>query len=395
MRFEAPEDLLPPTHPARVLWDVLGTLDLGPFLAETRAVEGEAGRDVLSPRMLLTLWLYGITQSISSAREIARRTKTDRAFRWIVGDLSVSHSRLSDFRVGHREALEALFSDVVGTLLHKDLASLEVAAQDGMRVRASASAPSFRMHKSLLECREQANLHLKAVLAEADDAEVTAREHAARQAAARDYQLRVEAAIETVQDLQAQRSPSARPARASTTDAQARVMKMADGGFRPAYNVQAVTAGHKEGGPRTVIAVQVTNVGSDMNAVGPMLDRIDGQTGRLPDVLLADANHAGHAGIENASERGVEVIIPVPERSKAPASGDPRAAIESWKKRMETPEAKAMYRQRAGLCELTNAHMRNYGMDRFLVRGIGKVSCVALMTALAMNLVSHAAKLLA
>lgn len=395
MRFEAPADLLPPTHPARVLWDLLGTLDLGAFVAETKAVEGEPGRDVLSPRMLLTLWLYGITQGIGSAREIARRTKTDRAFRWIVGDLSVSHRRLSDFRVGHRAALEALFSDVVGTLLHTGLASLDVVAQDGMRVRASASAPSFRTHESLLDCQEQAALHVKAVLAEADDPEATAREHAARQAAARDYQRRVEAAIETVQKLQAQRSPSASPARASTTDAEARVMKMADGGFRPAYNVQAVTAGHEQGGPRTVIAVQVTNVGSDMNAVGPMLDRIEGQTGQLPKVLLADANHAGHAGIENASQRGVEVIIPVPERSKAAASGDSRPAIEAWKERMETPEVKAAYRQRAGLCELTNARMRNLGMDQFLVRGIEKVTCVALMTGLAMNLVAHATKLLA
>jgi len=191
--------------------------------------------------------------------------------------------------------------------------------------------------------------------------------------------------------------------------------------------VRAVTAGHKDGGARTVIAVEVTNVGSDMNAVGPMLDRIEAQTGQLPNVLLADANpapkpqaevrrldpsrarkraceresarrdlnHAGHAGVEHASERDVEVIIAVPKRSKAPAAGDPRPAIESWKKRMETADAKAMYRQRAGLCELTNAHMRNLGMDRFLVRGIRKVTCVALMTALAMNLVSHAAKLLA
>src|SRR5690349_15289197 len=68
MRFEAPEDLLPPAHPARVLWDVVGTLDLSPFLAQTKSVEGAAGRDVLSPRMLLTLWLFAIIKGISSAR---------------------------------------------------------------------------------------------------------------------------------------------------------------------------------------------------------------------------------------------------------------------------------------------------------------------------------------
>ena len=172
-------------------------------------------------------------------------------------------------------------------------------------------------------------------------------------------------------------------------------MKMADGGFRPAYNVKAATAGDKEGGPRTVIAVDVSNVGSDMNAVPPMLDQIEKRTGRLPKTLLADANHAGHAGIKNAAERGVEVLIPVPARSRtAGPHGDHDPAIEAWRSRMESAEAKQTYRQRAGLCELTNAHLRNLGMERFLVRGIGKVTCVALMSALALNLIAHATALL-
>lgn len=395
MRFEAPEALLPRAHPARVIWDVVGTLDLSLFLAQTKSVEGAAGRDVLSPRMLLTLWLFAIIKGISSAREIARRTKTDQAFRWIVGDLSVSHSRLSDFRVVHRGALETVFSDVVASLLHKGLVTLDVVAQDGMRVRASASAPSFRRYESLLECREQAELHLHAVLAEVGDPNTSTGEQAAREAGARDYQRRVEAAIETVKELQARRSPSAKPARASTTDADARVMKMADGGFRPAYNVKATTAGDKMGGPRTVIAVDVSNVGSDMNAIPPMLDQIEKQTGQLPKTLLADANHTGHAGIKNAAERGVEALIPVPSRSRKPgADADPHPAIKDWKNRMQTVEAKETYRQRAGLSELTNAHLRKNGMERFLVRGIGKVTCVALMSALALNIIAHGANLL-
>ena len=170
---------------------------------------------------------------------------------------------------------------------------------------------------------------------------------------------------------------------------------MADGGFRPAYNVKTATAGDKEGGPRTVIAVSVSNVGSDMNAISPMLDQIEKQTDQLPKTLLADANHTGHAGIEDAAERGVETIIPVPERSRSSGrEADRSPAITAWKSRMETPEAKQAYRQRAGLCELTNARMKSFGMERFLVRGIGKVTCVALMTALALNIVAHGAKLL-
>ena len=109
---------------------------------------------------------------------------------------------------------------------------LDFVAQDGTRIRASASAPSFRREASLLECREQAALHVKAVLAEADDPESTASEKAARLAAAHDYERRVLEAIETVTEL---RESGKEKPRASTTDEQARMMKMGCTGLEPGY----------------------------------------------------------------------------------------------------------------------------------------------------------------
>jgi hypothetical protein len=341
--------------------------------------------------MLLTLWLYAISQGIGSARRIARLSKSDDAFRWIVGDLSVGHTTLTEFRVGHRAALDELFTNVLASLLHKDLLSLDLVAQDGTRVRASASAPSFRRERSLLECREQAALHVKAVFAEADAPEASDADQRAREARALDYQRRIEAAIDTVRELEAEGKPAPR---ASTTDADARVMKMGDGGFRPAYNVQMATAGSEMGGPRTIVGVRVTNVGSDMGSVTPMLDQIARRTGALPKMLLADANHAKHDCIRNAARRGVEAILPVPDRAVRPEpTEDP--AIAAWHERMDTEKAKRLYRARAGLCELPNAHFKGrHSVDQVLVRGTEKVTCVVLLAALASNLLAHAAALL-
>jgi transposase len=394
-RWEIPEDALAENHPARLLWRIAGTLDLSGFVRSAKALEGQRGRDVLSVRMLLTLWLYAISVGVGSAREIARRIQGDAAFRWIVGDQSVGHAKLSEFRVGHGEVLDKLFTDVLGALMHRELISLELVAQDGTRVRASASAPSFRRARSLAECREQAALHVKAVLAEQDDEEATATEKRARLAAARDYQRRVDEAIATVQQLvgEGKRKP-----RASTTDADARVMKMPDGGFRPAYNVQLATAGSPMGGPRTIVGLRVTNLGSDMGAISPMLDDVERRTGQLPAVLLADANHGSHDDIRDAHARGVTAVIAVPETSKAPTSrqADRDPLIEAWRARMTTSEAKELYRSRASLCELPNAHFKSrLGLAQFLVRGLGKVTCVVLLTALASNLLAHAHKLLA
>ena len=184
--------------------------------------------------------------------------------------------------------------------------------------------------------------------------------------------------------------------RASTTDAEARVMKMADGGFRPALNVRTATAGSELGGPRTIIAAQTCNIGSDMSAIEPLLDEIERRLNALPKRLLADANHASHASLKDAAARGVEVLVPVPKRSQhAGAHRDQDPVIEQWRSRMNDPDAKRVYRARASLCELTNAHLRNRGLTQFFVRGVANANCVALIAAITANLLAHSATLLA
>jgi len=394
MLFEIPDDTLAEDHRARLFWRVVETLDLSAFTAGAKAVEGHQGRPLASVHMLLTLWLYAISIGVGSARQIARLTRDDVAFRWIVGDQKISHDRLSEFRVGHREALDRLFTDILAALLQHGLLSLDVVAQDGTRVRTSASAPSFRREASLEQCREQAALHLKAVMAEQDDPEATEAEKRARLAAALDYQRRVDEALATVRMLS--ESGKEEP-RASTTDAEARVMKMSDGGYRPGYNIQMATAGSPLGGPRTIVAVAVTNLGSDMGSVTPMLDQIEQRTGLRPAKLLADANHASHACIRVCAERGVEALIPVPKRSQQPGpNADHDDAVTAWRARMATEEAKTDYRARASLCELPNAHLKRHcGVAQILVRGLDKVTCVALLSGMAINLVQNAARLLA
>jgi transposase len=386
IRFEMPEDTLPKDHRARLLWRIVETLDLSLFTKDAKAVEGRQGRALMSIRMLLTLWVYAISEGMGSAREIARKITTDDAFRWIVGEEHVGHAKLSEFRVGHREALDKLLTDVLASLMHSNLLSLELVAQDGTRVRAHASAPSFRREQSLLQCREQAALHVKAVFAEADDPSVSEREQRAREAAALDYQRRVEAAIDTVRDLQTEGKLAPR---ASTSDADARNMKMGDGGFRPAYNVQLATAGAEMGGPRTIVGVRVTNVGSDMGSIRPMLDDIERRTDKLPAVLLADGGHAKHDCIRDATARGVEVIVPQAENAKSTLDQDD-PAIAAWRERMKTDEAKQAYRARAGLCELSNAQLKGRcAITQFLVRGVENVTCVVLLGALTANFLAH------
>jgi len=397
IRVEVPDDAIAMEHPARLIWMLVQQLDLTKILLKSRSVEGSAGRPSISPAVKLSIWLYGISEGVGSAREIERLTRTDIAFRWINGGLSVSHHSLSAFRVAHGEVFDQLFTDVIATLLAKGLISLAAVAQDGTRVRASASPPSFRTEASLLKCREQAELHLKAVLAAAENPEYTRAQHAARIGRAREIQARVEAAIETVRELQKDRDPRYAAARASTTDADARTMKMGDSGFRPAFNVQFATAGDKMGGPRTIVGVRVTTNTTDMGSLNPMLDEIHARAGQLPSALVADAGHAKHADIAAAMSRGVDVIVPVPDdpRHTKGTRNNATAEIVAWRRRMQDPDAKDLLRWRASACELSNAHAKQrLGMRQFLVRGVAKVTCVVLLTALTANLLAHASALL-
>jgi transposase len=387
IKVEAPEDLIAKDHPARLIARVVDGLDLSKFTAGARAVEHGSGRPTLCPATMLTLWLYATSRGIGSAREIERLVGSDDAFKWIVGDLAVGRFAISEFRVSHGEALLSVMADVLGALLHKRVLSPDVIALDGTRVRASASAPSFRRLESLRECREQALLHIRAVLADADNPEITARQHAARAAAAKELLRRTDEAIKTATELAEKRR---REARASTTDANARVMKMPDGGFRPAYNVQVAVAGSETGGPRTIVAIDVTNVGSDMGAIEKMIPRVEAATGVAPARLLADGNHARHACIDYAHARGVLVYAP-PSRWACPRTTDTEA-VRVWRERMATDDAKRIYRGRAALAELPNAFFKSrFGFDRVRVRGVAKVTCVAVLAAVTFNIIQNAA----
>src|SRR5258705_1009169 len=255
MRWDALDDLLPPEHEARVVWSVVDSLDLSAFHAAVRAVTGGPGRDATGPRVLVALWLYATVDGVGSARELDRLCRACDPYRWIAGGVSLNYHTLADFRVGHAASLDDLFTRVVASLVDRGLVTVSRISQDGTRVRACAGASSFRRQGRLNEVLEEARRHVAELGALLDDpgrsAGLSARQQAARERAARERQARVEAAIAALPDLEARQAKLAkkvsakdkragrlREPRASTTDDQARVMKMPHGGFRPAVHVQ-------------------------------------------------------------------------------------------------------------------------------------------------------------
>jgi transposase len=384
------DDFLPPDHEARVVWEYACGLDLSELHARIQAVERGPGQAPADPRILVALWLYATLRGVGSARELNRLCREHMAYRWICGGVSMNYHTLSDFRTRQVELLDRLLSQSVAALMAQGLVTLDRVAQDGMKVRASAGAASFRRQPTLEEALVEAEAQVAQLRKEleTDPAAAKTRQQAARQRAADERARRIRAALDQLPRIaESKKAQDREKARASTTDAEARVMKMGDGGFRPAFNVQLATATDSQ----VITGVEVTNSGGDQGQLAPMVQQHEERYGRVPGEALVDGGFAKKEDIETVEQGGTTVYAPVqkskdPERDAHTPRPDDTPAVARWRQRMATDEAKAIYRQRAATAECVNALARNRGLQRFLVRGLRKVKAVALWYALAHNL---------
>ena len=392
MRMLALDGLLPEEHPARLVWEYVEGLNLTPLYDQIRAVEGRAGRDAIDPKILLALWLYATLDGVGSARQLDRLCVDHVAYQWICGGVSVNYHTLSDFRTAHPVFLDELLTQSVATLMHQDLVTLNRVAQDGMRVRASAGAASFRRRKTLEECQSEAQEQVQSLREEweADPGAAGQRQRAARERAVQERSRRIRRALEELSEVESKKQAGQKDqARVSTTDPASRVMKMADGGFRPAHNVQFAT----DTDSQVITGVQVVNTGSDQGQMSPMVQQHQDRYGRVPNQMLVDGGFTKHEDIQKVSsaDQGTVVYAPVPKPKDPqrdphePRAGDSQV-IAAWRQRMGTAEAKEIYKDRASTAECVNAIARNRGLRQFLVRGLAKVRAVALWLALAHNL---------
>jgi transposase len=391
------DQMIPKDHRVRAVWAYVDSLDLTPLYGKIQAVEGGVGRDAVDPKILLALWMFAIIEGVSSARHLGRLCERDLAYLWICGEVGVNYHLLSDFRTAHGEFLEELLTDTIATLLHQQIVTLQTVAQDGMRVRASAGSGSFRRRESLEACRQQAAEQVRKLREENEDDSSNdasdARRRAAAERAARERSERVEAALQNLAELEQQKEQrkkgSSNQARCSTTDPEARNMKTADGGFRPAYNVQFAT----DGDTRIIVSVDVTNNGSDGGQMAPMQAAVSEKYGRVPEHYVVDGGFATTEDITEVEKSGSQVAAPMTHKDRiTKRGGDPYARrkgdtdeMAAFRQRMATEEAKAILKRRPSIAEFPNAECRNRGLHQFRVRGLAKVRVTALWHAIVFN----------
>lgn len=391
------DDLLAADHRARAVWDYVERADLSALYDRVRAVEGEAGRPPIDPAILMALWLYATLEGVGSARLLERLCERDLAYRWLCGGVGVNYHTLSDFRVEAGAVLDGLLTRSMAALVSAGVVGLDCVAVDSVRVRAGAGKSSFRSASRLKELHQLAEQKVAALAVELHDDPAAAtkrrKERELREAEGR--KGRIEAAQRAADAIAAERQRESeqqrrrkpkrdKQPRASTTDSEAHTMRMADGGFSPAYNVQVKTD-PKSG---CIVGVDASSNASDRGQLMPAVDEIERRYGKVPKRALADSGFDGKPDIEALFRRQVEVFCPVPgsEGKRVPPKiqrGEGQGVM-AWRERMSKEESFAVYRQRFQ-CERPHADMRNRGLYRFTVRGLNKIKAMTLWYVTAYN----------
>lgn len=391
-----PDERIPADHPARTIWQVVEKLDLSAFYERIDARGSEPGRAATDPKLLVALWLYAAVDGVGNGRELDRLCKDHNAYRWLCGGVSLNYHTLNDFRVQHEEALDALMSQVLAALIHKGVVRVERISQDGKKIRASAGTSSFHRKETLARRLEEVKRYIEELKHQPE--EVSAVRKAARERAAREQQERLQQALDLIPELEEKRQNPRnnkknreKPVRVSSTDPEARKMMMPDGGVRPGYNGQLATDTFSG----AIVGVDVVNSSADQNQSEPLRQQVEQRTGQKVKEHLVDQGYVDMEAIDRAEQSGTAIYAPLPVSRK---TGEP--VIESrwdtqgtrrWRERMQTPEAKAIYKLRAMYSERTNAELVDrMGLYRVAVRSQSKVKCVLLWMALAFNVIHFA-----
>ncbi len=298
------EQLIDEDHSARLIWQLIGRLDLRIYHAQIAAVEGRAGREHTDPQLLISLWIYAYSRGVSSARELARHCEYEPGCQWLCGLKAISHRTLSGFRSDHKTALDDLFVQVLGMMSAEGLITLERVTLDGTKIKANAGGNSFRRKEVLAAHLELAREQVRALNAQAEEEKSASRRAAAQRRAARQRVRRLEAAVREVERLQQEKKHERDRfvARASSSDPEAHVMRNGEGGTVPCYNVQLLTDTQHG----IVVNVEATTDAIDYRQMKPALERCATTLGRKPKQIVADGDYTNHASVQVAADHGVD-----------------------------------------------------------------------------------------
>jgi transposase len=404
MQFSCLDMLIPEDHPVRNIWSFVEEMDIRSCFDKIKSFVGCRGRSTTNPKILLTLWIYSLMEGNASARKLEELCKNHNVYKWIAGGASINRTLLAEFRSHDPFKFEDLLVSCLAVMLKHGVIKDEDFAQDGTRVKANAGFNSFRREDSLEKLKAELKMYIKQLKEEVETAENTyeKRQKERKQRHAIEKYTRVQKALDELKSARETRVENAQRnrekleeeelenVRASATDPEARKMKMGDGGYRLAYNVQFATGLDS----RVIFGVDVVNT-LDPGTAPRMIGKINSLLQQLKmkaiRYWLGDSAYSGKADIETVAELYPEVTYFGPP--KARKGIDPKKhlkndseSVKLWRDLIGNEKIEEIYKKRCSTAEFSNAQVKNHGFTEFLVRGFEKVKGEAILQAVAHNI---------
>lgn len=321
------ETMITADHKARAIWELAGRMDLSRFAERVKTVRGEAGRAAWEPQLMVSLWVYAYSEGISSAREIERLMEYEPGFQWLSGLKVVNHHTLSDFRVEHKAALDELFVELLGMLEKEGLLSLEQVMHDGTKIQAKASGDTFRREKTVREHLERAREVVESMGDPRQEGPESKRREAAQKRARREREAKLEEALRELEKIREQKKKEAdkEEARVSITEPEARVMKGADQGYHPDYNLQIST----DADNKIIVGMELNQCASDSPALLGAMEQVEQNVGAKPQQAVVDEGYTlSRENIVGMADKGIELIGPVADKARQSAAAMKAAGID-------------------------------------------------------------------
>lgn len=322
------DELVGPDHLVRAIWDLTGGLELGAFTKKIESKEGRAGRAAWDPRLLLSVWLYALSEQVTSAREIERLMEYEPGLMWLAGLGEVNHHTLSDFRSDHPEEVKKLLVELTGVFMKEGLVKLDVVAHDGTKILAQAGADTFRREGTL----EKETAKARQILDEWERQDAVEKEGGptrrdkARKRVAEERMKRMKQAAEELEKVRGNKKTEAEKAeaRVSLTEPEARVMKHGNGALAPSYNVQLSTDAEQ----KIIVGIHLTQSSSDSESLLPGMEEVLETAGSYPKQAVADGAYTSKAAIEGMAEKKIDFYGSMKDEKVAQAAAMKAAGID-------------------------------------------------------------------
>jgi transposase len=401
MQFNSLDTLLPPDHFARNIWQFIENMDTRPCFEYVNTFIGGDGRPATSPKILLALWVYSILDGNCSARKLETLCKSHDAYKWIVGGAPINRKMLADFRSKNVGKFEDLLTNCLAVMLKAGLINDVDFAQDGTRIKANAGTSSFKKESSIVKIKEEIKSYIKSLKDDETGCTYDRREKEKKLRIENERLQRVEEALRILEIEREVKNENGKKnnsrvseedlqkIKASITDPCVRKMKMGDGGFRLAYNVQFATGLDS----RVIFGVDVVN-SLDPGTAPRMMAQVHSRLTKLkmlaPRNWIADGAYSGKDDLNMVAELFPDCIYFAPpqgcnvEQAKKHRKKDSEA-VKKWRDMIDTPETKEMYKNRCSTAEFSNAQVKNFGFREFSVRGVVKARGMAFLHAIAQN----------